>query len=58
MLEVVAHVVANEWQHGERIAAHYALFTKGSSSRFAAHSGRHVNTFNPVARLCYQRYGS
>ena len=57
MLKIVAHVVAHEWQHGERVAAHHALLTGGSGGGFRAHGGRHVNAFGPVARLCDQRHG-
>ncbi len=32
VVEVVADVVAQEWQHGEGVAAHFAQFAKGCGS--------------------------
>ena len=57
MLEVIAHVVAAERQHGEGIAAHHTLRTKGGSSGFGAHGGSHVDALGPVARFGHQRHG-
>ena len=57
VLEVVAHVVAHEGQHGEWVAAHHALLASGGSGGLRAHGGSHVNTFGPVASFGHQRHG-
>jgi hypothetical protein len=57
VLEVVAHVVAAERQHGERVAAHHALGAKGGGGGFAAHGGGHVHAFHPGAGLGDQWHG-
>ena len=57
MLEIVAHVVANEGQHGKRVAPHHAGLAGGGCRCFGTHGGRHVDTFNPVARLSHQWHG-
>ena len=57
VLEIVAHVVAAERQHGEGIAAHHALRAKGGSGGFGAHGGSHVDAFGPVAGFGHQRHG-
>ena len=57
VLEVVAHVVAAEGQHGERIAAHHALFAAGGCGGLRAHGGGQVDAFGPAADLGDQRDG-
>ncbi|CUK23122.1 Uncharacterised protein [Achromobacter sp. 2789STDY5608615] len=57
MVEVVAHVVAAERQHGERIAPHHALLADGGGGGFRAHGGGHVDAFDPAAGLGHQRHG-
>ena len=57
MLEVVAHVVAAEGQHGERVAAHHALGAKSGGGGFRAHGGSHVHAFGPGAGFSHQRHG-
>mmetsp|Transcript_42799 Transcript_42799/g.114541 ORF Transcript_42799/g.114541 Transcript_42799/m.114541 type:complete len:503 (-) Transcript_42799:150-1658(-) len=54
--EVVAHVVAAERKHGERVAANDTLRAEGSSRGLRAHSGREVHALRPVAGLGHQRH--
>ena len=57
VLEIVAHVVAHEGQHGEGVAAHHALLTSRSSRGLRAHGGGHVDAFHPVAGFGDQGHG-
>ena len=57
MLEVVAHVVAREGQHGKRVTPHHALGARGGGGGFRAHGGRHVDAFHPVAGFGDQGHG-
>ena len=57
VLEVVAHVVARERQHGERVTADHTGLAGGGGSCFAAHGGGHVHALYPVACFCHQRHG-
>ncbi|ABA49082.1 hypothetical protein BURPS1710b_1575 [Burkholderia pseudomallei 1710b] len=54
--EIVAHVVAAERQHRERIAPHDALLPRRRGRRLRAHRRRHVHAFDPVARLGDERH--
>src|SRR5690349_16594153 len=57
MAEIVAHMIAAEWQHRHGIAANFSEGSGGRRSHFRAHGGAHVNTRAPVARLVDQRPG-
>ena len=56
MAEVVAHVVAAERQHGERIAADLAELAEGGGGHFGTHRGGRVNAEGPVESLRHQRH--
>ena len=56
VLEVVAHVIADKRQHGERIAPHHALGACGCRRGFRAHRRGHVDALVPVVRLGHQRH--
>ncbi|KAG0776524.1 hypothetical protein G6F22_012509 [Rhizopus arrhizus] len=45
-----------ERQHGERVAAHHALLPDGGGGGLRTHGRGHVDAFDPVARLGYQRH--
>ena len=51
MLEVVAHVVAAECDHGKRVATHHALLASDGCCCLRTHGCGHVNAFNPIATL-------
>ena len=51
MVEVVAHVVAGEGQHRERVAADHALLAERSGGGLRAHRRGHVDAVGPVERL-------
>ncbi len=55
--EVVAHVVAAEGQHGERVAADLAELAEGGGGHFGAHRGGRVDAERPVEGLRHQRHG-
>ena len=57
MLEVVAHVVAAEGQHGKRVAAHHALLAKSGCGGLGTHGGGHVHAFHPGAGFGHQWHG-
>ena len=51
VVEVVAHVVAAERQHGERVAADLAELAERGGRHFRAHRGGRVHAECPVERL-------
>src|SRR5436190_1847452 len=55
VLEVLAHVVAHERQHRERVAPDDALRAGGGGGRLRAHRRGHVDALGPVARLADER---
>ena len=55
--EVVAHVVAAERQHGERVAADLAELAERGGGHFRAHRGGRVDAERPVERLRHERHG-
>jgi hypothetical protein len=57
VVEVVAHVVAAEGQHGERVATDHTLRAEGGSGGFGAERGGHVDAVVPVEGLVHQRHG-
>ena len=57
VIEVVAHVIAAEGQHGEGVAAYHALRSKGGGGGFRAERGGHVDAEVPVEGFIDQRHG-
>ena len=57
VLEVVAGVVADERQHGHRVAAHDADRAGGGGGRLRGERRAHERAVHPVARLGHQRDG-
>ena len=57
VVEVVAHVVAAEGQHGEGVPAHFADVAGGGGGHLAADGGGGVDAEVPVHRLHHQRHG-
>ena len=57
VLEIVAHVVATERQHGKRVATHHAHLSHSRCRGFRTHGGGHVNAFHPGAGFGHQRHG-
>src|ERR1019366_9527634 len=53
--EIVADVVANEREHGHRIAADDTDLAARGSGGFAAERGAEINAVHPVERLENQR---
>ena len=47
VLEIIAHVVAAEGQHGHRVAAHLPDRAGGGGGHFRAHRGADVNAVDP-----------
>jgi hypothetical protein len=57
VLEVVAHVVAAEGQHRERVAAHDADLARGRGGGLRAHRGAEEDPVRPVEGLDHQGHG-
>ena len=57
VIEIVAHMVATEGQHRERIATYHALLAEGGSRGFGAEGRGHVDPEVPVEGFVNQRYG-
>jgi hypothetical protein len=57
VLEVVAHVVAAERQHGHRVAADDADLAGRGGGRLGAERGAEVDAVPPVERLQHERDG-
>src|SRR5881275_655113 len=55
--EIVADVVATEWQHRHWIAAHSSDSAGGGCSCFRSHGRAEVNTVGPIERLIDKRHG-
>jgi hypothetical protein len=56
VVEVLAHVVADERQHRHRVAAHAGGEADGGGGGFRAHRGAHVDAVRPVEGLVDQRH--
>src|SRR5207302_1403802 len=53
--EVIAHVIAAEWQHRKRIAADLADVAECGCRHFRPHCRRHIDAERPIERLLDQR---
>ena len=56
VIEVVAHVVPAEREHGHRVAPHLADLAGGGGGRFGAHRRAEIDAVNPVEGLEDERH--